>query len=341
LLSLVYALRTWGQYEVRAAVGPGEGEGEDARAASSFEQWARRVFAFSEGEGVDFDALERFVLQHRSEEQRSIERSLRDLREALWSFAECFSVSLSEDAAADEKSRSSVDRLREAVVAGDVATIRREAVLTAQTVRSAISSRQLRQRSQVEQLAAKLEAVSSALVRAKQERERDPLTGLFNRAALDAHLKRMSDLSVFMANPPLLLVLDIDHFKWVNDRFGHDTGDLAIRSVASRLGATFRRGEDFLARYGGDEFVGVLDGIAAGTDMAQADRILFAIREIEIPTPKEPLRLSCSVGLARAKPGETPQDWFRRADEALYRAKRAGRDRAASAEALAPEAVSD
>jgi PleD family two-component response regulator len=67
--------------------------------------------------------------------------------------------------------------------------------------------------------------------------------------------------------------------------------------------------------------------------MAQADRILFAVREIELPLEGEVLRLSCSVGLARAKPGESPEAWFRRADNALYRSKRMGRDRATSADA--------
>jgi diguanylate cyclase (GGDEF)-like protein len=144
-----------------------------------------------------------------------------------------------------------------------------------------------------------------------------------------------------MPNPPLLMVIDIDHFKWVNDRFGHDVGDLAIRSVAARLGAACRRGEDFVARYGGDEFVAILDGVAPGTEAAQADRILFAIREIEIPTPKEPLRLSCSIGIARALGGESPPDWFRRADNALYRAKRLGRDRAAIGDATSEGPTGD
>jgi diguanylate cyclase (GGDEF)-like protein len=341
LLSLVYALRTWGQYELRLGEAAERGEEEGAREVPALEQWARRTLAFSEGERVDFDALDRYVLTHRSDEQRGVDRGLRDLREALWTFAECFSKSLNEDTSADQKSRGSVERLRQAVVTGDVGAIRREAVVTAQTISTVISSRQQRQRDQIERLAAKLEDVSSALVRAKRDGERDALTGLFNRAAFDGHLRRMADLAVFMPNPPLLMVLDVDHFKWVNDRFGHDIGDLALRSVAARLGATCRRGEDFLARFGGDEFVGVLDGVTLGTDAAQADRILFAIREIEIPTPKEPLRLSCSLGMARATAGEAPVDWFRRADEALYRAKRMGRDRAVIADASLASAAID
>jgi diguanylate cyclase (GGDEF)-like protein len=335
LLSLVYALRTWGQYALRAE---SEDEPDDTGAADSpppLEQWARRAYSFSEGARVDFDDLDRFVLRHRSGEQRSVDRSLRNLREALWAFIECFSKSLGEDAANDDLSRQSLDRLRDVVVSGDVAQIRREAVLTAQTVRSSITTRQQRQRVQVEILTAKLDDVTTALVRAKRDGETDALTGLYNRAAFDAHLQRMASMAVLMASPPLLLVLDVDHFKWVNDRFGHETGDLVLRTIALRFGAACRRGQDFLARYGGDEFVAVLDSVSIGAEMAQADRILFAMRDVEIPTGKEPLRVSCSMGLARARAGETPQDWFRRADEALYRAKRAGRDRAVF-EAAAP-----
>lgn len=333
LLSLVYALRTWGRLEVRTSDTP-ETEEDGERRTPPLEQWASRTLAYLEqGERVDFDSLDRFVLTHRSEEQRAMERSVRDLREAIWAFTECFGRSLKEDQSGDTKSRETVERLRKAVVEGDVASIRREAVVTAQTITSIISARQERQRDQIERLAAKLESVSSALVRAKREGETDALTGLFNRAAFDAYLRRMSDLAVFMPTPPLLLVLDVDHFKWVNDRYGHDTGDLAIRSVAARLAATYRRGEDFVARFGGDEFVAILENIPLGSEAAQADRLLFSVREVEIATSGEPLRLSCSVGMARASAGEAPQDWFKRADDALYQAKRLGRDRAVAAEA--------
>jgi diguanylate cyclase (GGDEF)-like protein len=336
LQSLVYALRTWGQFEVRVAQEePDESEAPAERPLPPFERWARSTYGFSQGDRVDFDALDQFVFRQRTEEQRQVEGALRDMREALWAFTEAFTKSLQDDTSHDEKSRSSVEKLRQAVSAGDITLIRREAVVTAQTISTAISSRQQRQRVQIERLSAKLEEISSALVRAKREGEIDALTGLFNRAAFDAHLKRMADLAVFLPTPPLLLVIDIDHFKWINDRFGHDTGDLALRTIGARLSATCRRGEDFVARYGGDEFVAVLDGVAFGREAAQVDRILFAIRDVELATPREPLRLSCSIGAARARGGEAPEDWFRRADEALYRAKRAGRDRGVIAETSA------
>ena len=337
LESLICALRTWGRFEIRVTP-PEPALMDDDKPAElpPFEQWARRAFSFTEGEAVDFDGLDRFVLEQRSNEQRAVDTALRDLREALWAFAEAFSRSLNEDNAGDGKTRGAVDRLRTAVAAGDVATIRREAVLTAQTVSSVLTTREQRQRDQIERLSAKLEDISNALVRAKRDGEVDPLTGLFNRAALDAHMKRLADLVVFMPNPPLLVVLDVDHFKWVNDKYGHDVGDLALRSVGVRLGATCRRGDDFVARFGGDEFVCVLDGVTPGGEKAQADRILFELRQVEVPVGKESLRLSCSMGLARARAGDAPLEWFRRADEALYRAKRAGRDRACVAEKGAP-----
>lgn len=333
LLSLVYALRTWGQYAPTISQTEGaDVEGDEPKPIPPFEQWARRVYKFSEGDRVDFDALERFVLQGRADEQRSIEKSLRDLRESLWAFVECFSKSTSEDSTADGKSVEAVERLRAAVVGGDIAIIKREALLAAQNVRSAITSRQRRQRDDIDKLSAKLEDISNALIRAKRDGETDPLTGLFNRAALTAHTLRMTQMCVLMPTPPLLAVIDIDHFKWVNDKYGHAVGDQVIRKVAAHLSATCRRGEDFVARYGGDELVAILEGVAVGSDAAQADRILFAIREIEVPAGSDVLRVSCSLGLARAKPGDTPETWFQRADDALYQSKRAGRDRATSAD---------
>jgi diguanylate cyclase len=153
-------------------------------------------------------------------------------------------------------------------------------------------------------------------------------------------MQRMLQMCVLMPTPPLIAVMDIDHFKWANDKYGHAVGDKVLRMVAARLSATCRRGEDFVARYGGDELVAVLPGVTIGGEMGLADRILFAIREIEVPVDGAIVRVSCSLGMARAKPSDTVEEWFQRADNALYRAKRAGRDRGQLAEASPEEPAS-
>ena len=124
------------------------------------------------------------------------------------------------------------------------------------------------------------------------------------------------------------MMVDIDHFKALNDTHGHVMGDNALREVANCLQRSFLRKEDFVARYGGEEFsILVLDCDEAGAERL-TQRVLEAIRQISIPAGASPIRPTVSVGLAWLQRGDTPATWIDRADAALYRAKHSGRNRA-------------
>ncbi len=160
----------------------------------------------------------------------------------------------------------------------------------------------------------------------RQAAYRDALTGLHNRhalALLSGPLQRGSEHDA----PAAVLVLDVDHFKAVNDQHGHATGDEALRHVAQQLQAVLRSG-DLLLRWGGEEFVVGL----AGTPLALALRVAEKLREriATHPLPRAdgvPLVLTASVGVSAVAPGETLAAAIGRADAALYRAKRDGRNR--------------
>jgi len=157
----------------------------------------------------------------------------------------------------------------------------------------------------------------------------DPLTGLKNRAALDDALAAASAACERTGQPSSLLLLDVDHFKLVNDRHGHGVGDELLRRVA----AAIRRGSrpyDTSCRFGGDEFAVVYAQTDAGGAACAAARVVEAVAGIEIPTEAGPLRPTCSAGLACTEVLEVPfapDEWLKAADAALYDAKRQGRNR--------------
>lgn len=155
---------------------------------------------------------------------------------------------------------------------------------------------------------------------------RDGLTGLANprhfKAALEQEVNRVSRSGEIA----LLLLIDVDHFKQINDRYGHLAGDQALRTVAGVL-AKQMRAMDTAARYGGDEFAVILREVSLKEAGALAQRFVDAVRALRVPHAKEPIRVSVSVGLAECVPGEGPAAWVERADAALYRAKSGGRDR--------------
>nr|WP_255424893.1 GGDEF domain-containing protein [Spiribacter sp. 2438] len=163
----------------------------------------------------------------------------------------------------------------------------------------------------------------------RQQANYDPLTGMANRRMLSDRLAQSIRRTRFSGEPFVLGMLDLDRFKAINDRFGHDAGDEVLCEVARRLSGSVRE-EDMVARLGGDEFVILL--CHCQSEMQVFDRLLSLIKE-PIPVGKngERAQVGASLGLTRFdmdKPIEGEQ-LLREADQALYYAKANGRDRAA------------
>jgi len=151
----------------------------------------------------------------------------------------------------------------------------------------------------------------------------DPLTGTANRRRIDR--ERAALLSATTATWATVIYLDIDRFKAVNDRYGHELGDAVLRQLAVLLRDTVRDG-DLVGRYGGDEFVALATHCSPADAERLRDRLLAAVREHPWQRLHPDLEIRVSMGLASAR--EHRQELFPAADRALYRAKHGGRDRA-------------
>jgi len=164
------------------------------------------------------------------------------------------------------------------------------------------------------------------MVSARRSAMTDPLTGLYNRAQLDTGIAQLMETAAARGDSLALLFVDLDHFKQVNDRYGHDVGDACLRAMAAILRRQVRA-SDLVARYGGEEFVLVLEG----SDTAAALRVAQALRAAVEAEGREvgglPVGLTVSIGVAMLHPGDDIASLFKRADEALYRAKHEGRNR--------------
>lgn len=176
-----------------------------------------------------------------------------------------------------------------------------------------------------ERLAAFLEATTVELNELIDElsrlAERDQLTGLYNRRRMDELLRY--ELSKHRLEFGLsLLVLDIDHFKKVNDTYGHDVGDSVLRELSSCV-QTMTQAGDTLGRWGGEEFVCLLPDANAKEAVAVAERMRARVANVSFAHADH---VTISVGVASARPDDTPETLFRRADKALYHAKKNGRN---------------
>ncbi|MGF1645658.1 MAG: diguanylate cyclase [Kineosporiaceae bacterium] len=167
----------------------------------------------------------------------------------------------------------------------------------------------------------------------------DPLTGIHNRAGLDAALEREWGAHVSSRRPLAFLMVDVDHFKAYNDRYGHLQGDATLRAVAHELRSAARGGADLAARYGGEEFAVVLPDTDVQTAEQVAEAVLEAIRGAGIEHSGAAVGfLTISVGVAVCIPAAewAATDLVRAADAALYRAKAEGRDRSVTTVTVPP-----
>lgn len=156
----------------------------------------------------------------------------------------------------------------------------------------------------------------------------DALTGARNRESFDLQLRAELSYARRHKSEVALLLFDVDHFKKVNDTYGHPTGDQVLIELSRTL-ATALRSEDVFARYGGEEFAIVLRGIDAAGALVVAERVRITVERLQVATPKGPLSVTVSVGCASvgARHELTADELIAIADSRLYAAKRLGRNR--------------
>ncbi len=185
-------------------------------------------------------------------------------------------------------------------------------------------STQLRHKLYVDQLRSSFQASLEMAVT-------DQLTGLYNRRYLASHLSAMFDRSTWTERPLSTMILDIDHFKQINDTYGHDAGDVVLKEFADCIGKSVR-GIDLACRYGGEEFLVAMPDtdLAFAGIIAERLRQEIAAKKFMINGGRDTVEVTVSIGISSTEngpDGDTAQKLIKRADEALYEAKTTGRNR--------------
>jgi diguanylate cyclase (GGDEF)-like protein len=154
----------------------------------------------------------------------------------------------------------------------------------------------------------------------------DSLTGALNRRAMEEAALRETARSIRHGNPLCMIVLDVDHFKHLNDTRGHAAGDRALQALVQQV-KTMLRANDLIARTGGEEFTVLLPDTSTAAGTQAAERVRQAIEALEIPFDDEPIRFTVSAGVAQLDPSRGSWEvMMRRADSAMYLAKEHGRN---------------
>ena len=311
----------------------GETAVRDAEAASRLEAWARHILVLAPPPGArdavdlsrDWVGLSSHVVAHVRDERAAASRSIGDLQDAVWLVAEGLSQAIVGDAASDAHAASQLERLR-AAVGGDAAELKATALETVQRLSEIIEEKSTRQLQLARQLGERVDTLKVELEDTRREADIDSLTHLWNRGVFQRELPQVVQLRTLLDEPACLVMVDIDNFKQINDVHGHTMGDRALEAIASELVRGFPRRSDVVTRFGGDEFAVILQNATVADGVRLAERFLAAVRALELPGPRDTVRLTVSVGVAEALRGELADGWLARTDRALYEAKANGRD---------------
>ncbi len=182
--------------------------------------------------------------------------------------------------------------------------------------------------SKLKEASSQVEMLREELAKTAEEAKRDALTGLRNRKAFDEEIEKLYKRYKEKGDIFSLIMIDIDHFKRFNDRFGHKVGDRVLQVVANTLNYTLK-GKDFIGRYGGEEFVVLLPYTSLDNACVVADQIRenIARKRLRVTKTGENLgTMTVSVGVSEIKENDTIESVVERADKALYLAKNSGRN---------------
>ena len=175
------------------------------------------------------------------------------------------------------------------------------------------------------------QSLSSTLEQSEAKALVDSLTNVLNRNAYNMKISQVIREFAKLGEPFCLLVVDIDHFKKFNDQYGHKAGDRVLRAVSEAVQEGLRA-SDLVFRYGGEEFVVILDGIKLDNAVKLAEKIRKGVEKEYFVDKDQKMKVTVSIGIACVQEGDTELTLFERADKALYNAKRKGRNQVGVAE---------
>jgi diguanylate cyclase (GGDEF)-like protein len=227
-----------------------------------------------------------------------------------------------------------MDRAKHALKRMQPGTIKQEVLDAMAAIDVALKARRTQQQEQFVSLATKLDKMGRQLEEARQEITTDQLTGIGNRKLFDTMGPRAVHLYALSGQPVVLLLIDLDNLKLVNDMYGRRAGDQAIINIANALSKVFLRQSDVLCRYVGDEFAVILHNTDAKMAQTLARRLQEQMAGLPTPHPAMEFAVSASVGIAQLEAHEELDEWMARADNALEMAKKNGLYRVCVAEGL-------
>lgn len=278
--------------------------------------------------------IRQFYSAYRISEHTYLQKTFEDFKNIIWEFADHLGDDLKFEQAREAQLKTKLDSLREAVEANSIESLKKQSREFINSYVDLQNKKVERRSKQVQSMKKNLDTVKKQLTEANEEARLDHLTKAHNRRSFDEQTKRLIKLYDLSGQQMTLLSLDIDHFKKINDCYGHDIGDFILKEFVRIIKTVFHRDVDFVARVGGEEFAVILPDYSTEAATQKAEQLMSVIRKEVFVQEKMEIRFTVSIGVAQRAPQEGMDSWLKRADQALYQSKNTGRNKLTVAPSL-------
>lgn len=271
--------------------------------------------------------IRQFFSSYRIDEYSYIQNTFDDFKRIVWDFADHLSEDVKFETAKETSLSNNLKDLKEAVEANSIESLRHKsrdfinAYVDYQNQKNQMRDRRM---SSVKK---NLSTIKKQLLEANTSLTVDHLTGAQNRKSFDAYLKKSAQINSLSQTPVSMIMLDIDFFKKINDSYGHDIGDYVLQECVKLLQEVFNKEDMMVARIGGEEFVVILPNHTVEQAVVRAESAMTRIRGVTFVHGQLEIRFTVSMGIAQLIDQESPSDWLKRADNALYQSKNSGRNK--------------
>ncbi len=272
--------------------------------------------------------VRRFFVDRRKAEKEFVTERMHDYRGVVEDLVAGLRTIGERDQVTESDVKACLESIKDAVGTGVLPEIKDALSQTVRKVNETFAEQKRQYEMQLAELNDRMSNLRQDLVAAREEMKRDALTDAYNRGAFDTAIAQSLNMHFILNQPVTLILIDLDHFKDINDTYGHAAGDEVLRAVSECLERSFIRKSDLVARYGGDEFAVILNDTAAKNAGIVVERFLKIVDGVRVPYAPEGTRISCSAGYTEIHVDDTVESLIQRADRALYKAKKAGRNRA-------------
>ena len=276
---------------------------------------------------ITHNQIRTIVKEQRATESKTYGDFKFELQKILNEFVSALKTSFQESKTVDSAIVNKLQTIEQAVETGNLSAIKQITKEATSDIKNVLQDLRAKEERYIAKLHKKIEQMKKELDSTKAQVQRDGLTGLFNRKALDEILPKTIDLAKTSGVPLTVFMLDIDHFKKFNDTYGHQIGDKVLKTVGETLIKTYLRKDDFVCRYGGEEFLSFCKDVSETEAVFVGERTRKNIEKIAIPYNNTFLKVTISIGYATLSREDNAESIIKKADEALYHAKKTGRNK--------------